>query len=303
MTAWISPLPNGRYAILTTQKDFKGWYREIAAFNTYKEAVTYAQREFIELTQLKQPRDSIEASERKHLIHSLGQSVLEKIDELYALHPSGITAQTIMAHFKAKYETALEALRYLGYTGQAQWLYRGNDTRKFLFPNGVKVPPRADIGINQDKVLRAMAQAADAEGRLQLGYRDIGRLAGVTPNSVSHIIQALRTKGYVTLIQSGRTNAPNTSKTYNVPSIYEVHLTPAKDKKDKDWITFDDLNAASKTMSPEEFESLEARFWAQMGIDPEKDLYPAEEAKQRFETVLRNVVRGAGAKKKTADQT
>lgn len=54
----------------------------------------------------------------------------------------------------------------------------------------------------------------------------------------------------------------------------------------KKYLTFDDLSAAHKTMSEEEFAVLEAKFWADHGINPETDLYSAEETERRFNTMM-----------------
>ena len=225
---WVAPLPSGRWAILVSQPGLGGWWRKTGPdFETAKAAWAYAQAHAlgIPVTSSILPVDLLNTPTSEEREARLAKDILAMIDKLYAAHPLGISAQILMAHFAHPYETTLAACRYLGLSGQAQWMRRADSPRKFLFPRTAAVP-RSDLTIIQESVLRALFQAADSRGRVTMGYRDIARAAGVSRNSVNMTIDALRTKGYVDLIDKG--GSKGTATQGGVPSTYKVSLEPAQ---------------------------------------------------------------------------
>lgn len=57
-------------------------------------------------------------------------------------------------------------------------------------------------------------------------------------------------------------------------------------------ITLDDLSAAFKAMSADDYSALESKYWAQHGINPEADFYPPEVTAKRFDALLGLMMKG-----------
>lgn len=283
---WLATLPNGKTILLHRGDALKKWHREIGTFPDEATAKAYARRRGFKL---EEPSKRLVDRQVEPAPARLGKQILEKLPALYAKHPLGISVDVLLKAIEGDhdYHSMLAAVRWLDYTKRAQWVYRGSGSRKFLFPKDVAAPSRSSLSAAQEKVLAVLlADAKDSDGLTSIGYRDIARGAGIQRGTVAHIIDTLRTRGYVELIKSGASKT--TDHGYNKPSIYRVTSTPTKKQAAEQRLTLDDLSPeALQGRSDAEIDGIERKFWEQAGINPDTDLYPPEEAKARVETTLR----------------
>jgi hypothetical protein len=200
---WLAQLPDGQFIILYADPVLKGVHRQIAVFETEKEAISHARKSRFELLRPKafepDANGDARATPRQLRLKALLETVSTQLPTLYKSYEAGIGVSDIVTMYGVDYDDARYVLTSLAADGKGRWMKdRSHATaRKCLLPPDTEEVTDDSLSYNQREVLKVLTKRANAEGFADLRLLELSQEAGVARGSLTYVMHELCRKGAI----------------------------------------------------------------------------------------------------------